>query len=105
MKITTTDWPDPREVYTLYWSECRGVMQRMFLYIPEDGYPGFLAAAESDSVVVDDTTDDLVAVTNSDGKELWVHRILEADRGLLDQIIDHDPEAMRRFQARLAESD
>ena len=92
MKIKPHDENHIVDVYAVYWYD----NVRHYLIIPYKGYNGFNACLESKSDVIDTSLNDFVIVKNSKGNDLLIHRIIY-DNNLLDDLIDHDPEAMAKF--------
>lgn len=104
MKIKETKNSEPVNVYGFYWGQYNGKFERMYLVIPEPEYPGFIAKAESECELVDNTIDNFCLIkTGVHNEDMIVHQIL-SDTGLLYRLIDHDPDAMADFISRLADS-
>lgn len=87
-------------VLCIYWSEnVRHYLAPLF----KESY-GLNGIIDSKCVVIDYSIDDMVIVKNSDGNDLIINKLVY-DNGLLDDMIDHDPEAMAKFWALCKEHD
>lgn len=85
------------EVYGLYWVGDK----RYHLCIPYDGCEGFQAISEDDCELVDpEIKRTFVLLRSAYGGEVLVVKEA-ADDGLIHDLIEWDPEAMRQFQQRL----
>ncbi|MES9962701.1 MAG: hypothetical protein ABW116_04125 [Candidatus Sedimenticola sp. 20ELBAFRAG] len=92
------------EVYGIYWAEYQGKLQRFHFVIPYQGYEGLNAVPEVECEVTDAAiSSQFRIVKNSRGNDLIIHETLLEDN-LLDELIEHDPEAMKEFQRRLSKT-
>ncbi|WFF41184.1 hypothetical protein EVC62_06530 [Salinicola endophyticus] len=104
MRIIQSDSGFSVEVYGIYWAEYQGRLQRFHLVIPEEGYLGFISVPESDCELVDSEFSNFLLIKDSRGKDALVHTVLRKE-GLLDRIIDHDPDAVEEFLELIAAKD
>jgi hypothetical protein len=98
MKIRTRDQGNDVEVYAVYWYD----NLRHYLVIPYTGYEGFDAYTENNSDLLDPSIDNFVVRKNSDGQDMLLHKAASQD-DLLDELIEHDQDAMKTFLERLRE--
>lgn len=85
-------------VHGIYWAKYRGSLERLYLVIPEADYPGFIAVVSEEYDILDPSIDGFVLSKDLSGNDLVVDRRL-SDPKFLARIIDHDPEAMREYEA------
>lgn len=87
-------------VLAMYWAEYRGKNQRLYMVVPYAGYEGLITVSEDECELTDPSIDGYrLTKAYSNGAvmgDLIVLAVIQ-DHGLLDRMIDHEPEAIAEF--------
>ena len=85
-------------VYGIYWSDD----SRYFLVIDMPDEWGLCALKNSKCEIIDPSINNFVWTDSNAGKDFFLHRAA-FEANLIDDLIEHMPEAMAEFKRRLAE--
>ncbi len=69
-----------------------------FIFVDHKDSSGTVVGGVDDSIIVDQSVDDFVELKNSFGQTLFIDKYI-LDAGIIDEMTDHQPEAMRKFWA------
>jgi hypothetical protein len=98
MRVREYETSNELDVYGIYWAD--GV--RYFLVIDFPDECGLCALNNSKCDIIDASIDNFVFTKASDGTDFFLHKAaFESD--LVDDLIEHIPEAVAEFERRLAE--
>jgi hypothetical protein len=98
MKVREDSSGDEYEVYGIYWRD-----RIKYFYVQfNDGYCGLGPLTQNECDVIDPSIDNFILVDNVDVKDFFLHKAA-FEGGLLDDLIEHIPEAVEEFERRLAE--
>jgi hypothetical protein len=96
MQIRDTKYGTNRFVISIYWVNAI----RHYLSTEIDKYQGVDVHYEEECELIDPSLSNFVLRKNSGGGDLLVHQAA-SEGDLLDELIEHDQEAMRVFLERL----
>lgn len=86
------------EVYGIYWVD----RVKYFLVQFNDGFCGLRPLTHPKCEIIDPSIDNFIWTDSDAGKDFFLHKAaLEGD--LIDDLIEHMPEAVAEFERRLAE--
>ena len=98
MRVREDETGDELEVYGIYW--VYGV--KYFYVIFNNGYCGLGPLKQEKCDIIDRSIDNFILVEAGDSTDILLHKAAFED-GLLDDLIEHMPDAVAEFKRRLAE--
>jgi hypothetical protein len=98
MRLRESSTGDEYEVYGIYWVE----HVKYFLVQFNNGYCGLGPLKYNECDIIDPSIDNFILVDNVDVTDFFLHKAAY-EGGLLDDLIEHIPEAVTEFERRLVE--
>jgi hypothetical protein len=97
MKLKEDSTGEEYEVYGIYWVD----REKYFLVQFNDGYCGLGPLKYNECDITDASIHNFVLTEQSNGSDFFLHKAA-FEGGLLDDLIEHMPEAVAEFERRLA---
>ena len=87
----------PVKVWMLYWEDNK----RFHMVVPYEGYEGLIILSHDQVEIIDPSVNDFTLKKDDYGGEVLIHNLVN-NGDLIYKMIDHDAEAMKEFERRLA---
>jgi hypothetical protein len=100
MRVREHETGNELEVFGIYWADG----SRYFLVIDMPDQWGFCALKNSKCNIIDPTINNFVLTETDGGKDFFLHKAA-FEGNLIDDLIEHMPEAVAEFERRLATYD
>ena len=100
MRVKEDETGDEYEVYGIYW-----VDRVKYFYVQfNDGYCGLGPLKQNECDIIENSIHNFVLTETGSGRDFFLHKAA-FEGNLIDDLIEHMPEAVAEFERRLATYD